>query len=181
MHIDPKSGSTAGNEDVTIGKGYWDQETIEGTTVMFDEFEVMAEGADQDDKGFYTSIKAKSPPHPAAKVWVKVLTPADEDGQIAEEQFEYKFKIDSVKPARGKTQDAANNDIIVSIKGDDLVDVETVQFDDKPARFGVISTSHIWAIVPDPGKVKVPEKDLVVKVTVKTAHGEDKDHKFTYI
>jgi hypothetical protein len=81
--------------------------------------------------------------------------------------------VSKVTPPKGKV--TTEGDTVVIITGNDLADVDAVEFGGKRARFGLINPSHIWAIVP------YSETLGAVPVKVKTSRGENSDtSKFEY-
>jgi hypothetical protein len=177
MTIEPKTGTTAGGTSVKISGGPWDEETVRFTTVMFGDraatkVDVGEKDATSDDYITYKSIKATSPPHRAGPVRITVITPGNRR-TTEKDSFTYSFVVSKVTPPKGKV--TTEGDTVVIITGNDLADVDAVEFGGKRARFGLINPSHIWAIVP------YSETLGAVPVKVKTSRGENSDtSKFEY-
>jgi hypothetical protein len=177
----PDEGTTAGGTLVTITDGVdRDEETVMGTQVMFGEVAGRAvNGKDPSDdpekKGMYKSVSVTSPTHNAGEVFVFLIPPGSPKEKIG--KFKYSFEVESVYPKSAKVIAEKDWDVVALIKGNDMSDVQAVYFGDVATRFGLISPSYIWAIVPYPSKPIPPDP---VKVKVKTSRGEDESQTFKY-
>lgn len=189
--LDPTYGPTAGGRRVKITApgGPWDEETIMALEVMFGQ-----DAAEQVDvgepvpgpPGTYKNIFAISPPHtlPDANsnedvVEVVLVPPGSAEQPVG--SFKYIFTVNSVYPLKAEVGNVNDWDEAVMITGDDMGDVQAVYFGKVPTQFGLVSPSHIWAIVPYPtDHVPIPPGGYSVPVTVKTPRGQNAKNSFTY-